>query len=256
MKVLAVTCYTGDEELVDMTRECLWSLRDCEPVGVELQMSSTAQGAFRTIEDQGSWVDMPTNIGFAFGMNAAIETGVNHYGEPDHVLCFNNDLQFPYKNWLGELTDIAGAILPFDQVLVPATDRTAIRIQPGPLDKASFPVQENSAYCWLVPFAWCQFLKETYGFWLFSEDFAPAYGEDNWTAFLLSKKFGSKAFRYVPRSFVKHLRGRTARTVKHDRKKSNRVLVDKLNVELKDPSLRSDLRKWGQHLIRVLSKRL
>jgi hypothetical protein len=169
-------------------------------------------------------------------------------------LCLNNDLLFPQKDWLRILLDIAEQAP--NQVLVPATDSAAIRIQPGPRDKPSFPVQESSAYCWLIPFAWCQFLKETYGFWLFDEDFAPAYGEDNWTAFLLSKEFGPKCFRYVPRSFVKHLRARTSRIVKHDRKRSNRVLVDKLQKELSDRGLRSDLRQWARGLVKILSQRL
>jgi hypothetical protein len=186
-------------------------------------------------------------------MNLAIENGHRVF-EPDWVLCFNNDLQFPFKNWLGELTDIAA--FPFHQVLVPATDSAAVRVQGGPRDKSSFPVQESSAYCWLAPFEWCRWLKETYGFWLFDEDFAPAYGEDNWTAFLLSKQFGANVFRYVPRSFVKHLRARTSRIVKHNRKASNRTLVDKLRGELKDPRLRPDLRKWAERYIAILKRRL
>lgn len=257
MKVLAVTCFTGGEELAAMTQDCLLKLADCVPKGVEFKTSLLAQG----------WTVLPTcpigtlslapeNIGFAYGMNQAINNGAKTWwpDDPDFVLCFNNDLQFPNKGWLRKLIDIAEQAP--DQILVPATDSAAIRIQSGPRSKPSFPVQESSAYCWLVPFAWCQWLKETHGFWLFDEDFAPAYGEDNWTAFLLSKQFGPKVFRYVPRSFVKHLRARTSRTVKIDRKASNRTLVDKLNQELSDPGLRSDLRQWARGLVKILSQRL
>ena len=252
MKVLAVTCYTGDEKFARMTGNMLDGLKDSVPTGVEFKTSVVAQGC---VHHLGSRVDVqtfaPHNVGFAFGMNLAIDS--SHTWEPDFVLCLNNDLEFPNKGWLRHLIDIVEQTM---QVVVPATDRASIRIQPCALDKPSFPVQESSAYCWLIPLAWCKWLKKTHGFWLFSEDFGVAYGEDNWTAFLLSKQFGPKVFRYVPRSFVKHLRARTSGTVKHDRKKSNRVLVDKLQVELQDPKLRGDLKLWAKSYVKILSQRL
>ena len=255
MKILAVTCYTGGKELVDMTSSMLKQLRDCVPKGVDAAISVCAQGVDAALTvDPNHFLDYDSNVGFAFGMNSAIDNGLRWESEaPDFVLCLNNDLQFPQKDWLRNLLEIG--VAPVDQVIVPATDSAAIRIQAGPRNKPSFPVDESSAYCWLVPFAWCQFLKDTYGFWLFDEDFAPAYGEDNWTAFLLSKQFGERVFRYVPRSFVKHLRARTSRTVKHDRAKSSRTLVAKLQAELKDPKLRVDLRAWAHRYIAILSKR-
>jgi hypothetical protein len=240
-----------------MTERCLKQLKGCRlNMTCDLKISVTEQGSVGLLSrDVFDWITpIPKNVGFAFGMNQAISSGVEAGGNPDFVLCFNNDLEFPKAGWLRALTDIA-AKAP-DQVLVPGTDRAAIRVQPRAINKQSFPVAEASAYCWLIPFKWCQFLKKTYGFWLFDEDFAPAYGEDNWTAFLLSKQFGPKPFRYVPRSFVRHLRARTSSIVKHDRANSNRVLVDKLRQELKDPSLRSDLQKRAKDLIRILSNRL
>jgi hypothetical protein len=254
VRVLAVTCYTGDEELVKMTERCFEQMLECVPEGVQFNISATKQGAVRAARHASFTENRPKNVGFAFGMNQAFEAGLSLFDEWDFVLCFNNDLLFPQKDWLRVLLEIAEH--PTDQIIVPATDSAAIRIQPGPRDKNSVLLQESSAYCWLVPFAWCQWLKDTYGFWLFSEDFGVAYGEDNWTAYLLSKQFGPKVFRYVPRSFVKHLRARTSRTVKHDRKRSNRVLVDKLNKELSDPGLRSDLRQWARGLVKILSQRL
>jgi hypothetical protein len=258
VNLLAVTCYTGGEELCHMTDHCLRSLQDCVPKGVEMVVAVTAQGAeMNTLtEMSATYIHLaPENVGFAYGMNRAIQMSVRCESEaPDWVLCFNNDLLFPQKDWLRNLLEIA--VHPTDQILVPATDSAAIRVQPGLRNKNSFPVQEMSAYCWLVPFAWCQWLKKTHGFWLFSEDFGVAYGEDNWTSFLFSKQFGPKVFRYVPRSFVKHLRARTSSIVKPDRKRSNRVLVDKLNKELSDPGLRSDLRQWARGLVRILSQRL
>ena len=255
MNILAVTCYTGEKKLARMTGKCLDGLADSVPIGDELVTSVVAQGTDHAPPAHVNYLTFhPYNVGFAWGMNKAISVGLTQESEaPDVVLCFNNDLEFPNPGWLRKLTDIAEQAP--NQILVPATDKSAIRIQPGPMSKPSFPVQESSAYCWMVPFAWCQFLKETYGFWLFDEDFEPAYGEDNWTAFLLSKKFGPTVFRYVPRSFVKHLRHQTSQTVKHDRAKSSRTLVAKLQAQLKDPKLRLDLRVWAQRYIAILSKR-
>jgi len=257
VNILAVTCYTGGEELCHMTDHCLRALRDCVPKGVEMLISVTAQGAeVSTLTEMAAdYIYLaPKNVGFAYGMNRAIQMAVQCESEaPDWVLCFNNDLLFPNRGWLRKLIDIADH--PTEQIIVPMTDSAAIRIAPGPRSKPSFKAQESSAYCWLIPFAWCQWLKETHGFWLFDEAFAPAYGEDNWTAFLLSKHFGTNIFRIVPRSFIKHLRARTSRIVKHDRKASNRVLVDKLRGELKDPHLRPDLRRWAERYIHILKSR-
>lgn len=251
MKVLAVTCYTGGPELAKMTSSCLQSLRDCAPSGIEFKIVVCSQGAKASaISKADVEVRWHENVGFAFGMNTAIEHGVWQTGAPDHVLCFNNDLQFPDKDWLRKLLEIAAH--PTDQVLVPATDSAAIRVQPRSLDKDSYPVEESSAYCWLVPFAWCQWLKKEHGFWLFDEDFAPGFAEDNWTAYLLSKQFGEKVFRYVPRSFVKHLRSRTTRTVVVDRRITSRILKDKFQRELEDPKLRPDLRAWAKRYVRIL----
>lgn len=251
MKVLAVTCYTGGKDLCEMALKMLLALKKCVPTGIDFRESAVAQGAETCVGGYYTTV-VEKNIGFAFGMNAAIENA--HDWDPDYVLCLNTDLEFPNKDWLRKLLEIA--VDPAEQIAVPATNNAAIRIQQGPRSLSSYPVQESSAYCWLIPFAWCKWLKEKHGFWLFSEDFGVAYGEDNWTSFLLSKKFGPKIFRYVPRSFVKHLRARTSRTVKHDRKRSNRVLVDKLKIELQDPKIRGDLKLWAKRYIHILSGRL
>lgn len=262
MKVLAVTCYTGGAELVQMTSRCIDAIRCGLPEGpdaVDFEVSACAQGVEHALDvDPDHFIDYGENVGFAFGMNLAIDNGVRFGGDPHWVLCFNNDLEFPDPNWIGLLTAIAAARSDpkLYKILVPATDSAAIRVQARAQNKNSHDVQESSAYCWMVPFAWCQWLKKTYGFWLFDEDFAPAYGEDNWTAFLLSKQFGENVFRFIPRAFVKHLRARTSRIVKHDRKRSNRTLVDKLRGELKDPSLRPDLRRWAERYVSILKRRI
>jgi len=235
-----------------MTEKCVASLRECEPVGIPMQVSSVSQGAARQIGGDPLHTNHAKNVGFAFGMNFAIDHGTSYFGEPDYVLCFNNDLEFPEAAWLEELVKEAHPT----RICVPTTDRTSLHAKPGPIASPPAKVQEMGAYCWLIPFAWCKWLKETYGFWLFSEEFAPAYGEDNLTSFLLSKKHGPKIFRLVFRSWVKHLRGKTSSVVKHDRRKSSRLLVEKLRQQLKDPKLRPDLCKWANSTIAILSRRM
>lgn len=233
-----------------MAEDMVESLRECEPVGVALQVSSLGQGAARLLEPHPLRSSFRENVGFSFGMNRAIAEGVSYFGEPEYILCLNSDLQFPDKNWLSELLKEASP----NHISVPTTDRTAIRIQAGPKDLRPVDTHEMSAYCWLVPFTWCKWLKSQYGYWLFDEEF-ESYGSDNWAAFLFSKKFGPKVFRLVRRSWVKHLRGKTSAVVKPDRRKSNRVLVAKLKRQLKYPNLRPDLRKWAQSYIKILTPR-
>lgn len=251
MKILAVTCATGDSKLAKMTGDAIGGLKSSVPRGVELTTSVVLQNCPHELWEHVDYLTFhPKNEGFAFGMNLAIEAAKQ---KPDFVLCFNNDLEFPRKDWLKHLVDIAEARQ--DRIIVPATDRTALHKQAGPSSQPSFDTQEASAYCWLVPWAWCEHLKRKQGWWLFDPDFF-AYGEDNWTAFLLSKTFGRDIFRMVPRSFVRHLRHQTSSSVKPDRRRSNRLLVDRLQGELKDPKLRPDLRAWARRYIAVLSKRL
>ncbi len=245
MKILAVTCYTGGEELCDMTERTIRSLEYCVPDTVAFQVSVFAQGSDRMVDAAYS-TGCPENVGFAFGMNRAVDAG--QASEPDYVLCFNNDLEFPNEDWLGRLIREAKP----DRICVPATDKSAIRTQEGPIPAPAEHIQEMSAYCWLIPFAWCQWLKEKHGFWLFDEEFEPCYGEDNWTAYLLAKKFGKTIFCYVRRSWVKHLKGRTSQSVTHNRRKTSAILMDKFLEELKDFKLRPDLRKWARRYAGVL----
>ncbi len=189
------------------------------------------------------------NVGFAFGMNLAIERGVTDTGAPDYVLCINNDIQFTDPRWWDELARVARG----DRIVVPATDRAAIYVQAGALPKPSFPRAEASAYCWLVPFEWCKVLKATYGFWLFPEIYPGGYAEDNHTAYLLTKLYGpNPVFRMVPKSFVKHLKAQTAKIVKPDRAKNTATLRAFFESELEEPKLRRDLKRWCKNMLRVL----
>lgn len=247
MNILAVTCYTGDEELCAMTEQMFLELETLIPNGTRVTFSATAQGADREIRPVTC--NFPKNHSFARGINTAIRMGMNE--SIDYILILNNDLQFPNADWLEQLLLIARK--RDDRVIVPATDRAAIRIQAGPQNKPSFDVQEMSAYCWLVPVRFHRHLLRKYGFEMFCEEFVPAYGEDNWTAFLLAKEFGPKVFRYVPRSFVRHLRGKTSRVVDHDRRKTSALLKQKFKKELSDPGLRRGLRRWAEHMVGALN---
>lgn len=252
VKVLAVTCFTGGADLRDMTDEMLASLVGCIPEGVDLKSAVVGQGTEYMLQASEPCVlywDEPENKGFGFGMNKAIDTSADW--DPDYVLCLNNDLQFPRKNWLKELLRAASP----DHICVPATNKSAIMVQTGPVNREPLRLQEMSAYCWLVPFRWCQWLKEHHGFWLFDEEFG-SYGEDNYTAFLLSKVYGKKIFRYVRRSWVRHLRGRTAAIVKPNRRKSSQILIDRFREQLKYPRLRPDLQQWAKRYLAVLKGRV
>jgi len=247
MKILAITCYTGGEDLVQMTERCVESLWSCKSF-MKMDIFAIGQGVTRAQFESAGTVH-PKNHGFAWGMNEAIQDGVTEFGRPDYVLCFNNDLEFPDPNWLQLLLEAARS----DRITVPVTDKTALHKQARAVDKPSFDVQEASAYCWLVPFEWCLFLKQFYGWWLFDPEFF-AFGEDNKTAWLLSKAYGPKVFRMVPRSFVKHLRHQTSDVVKPDRRKSSRLLRTFLQAELSDPKLRRDLRDWAQRYLKILKR--
>jgi hypothetical protein len=245
VNVLAVCAYTGDLELCKMTERMLEGLYATQAVDVTLHVSVTAQGAVLTHFDEVTSV-FPENHSFARGINTAIRMGMST--DPDYILVLNNDLEFTYGGWMKELVRAASQ----DRVCVPATNRAAIRTQTGPVALQSLAVDEMSAYCWLVPAEWSRFLLRTYGFEMFCEDFVPGYGEDNWTAYLLTKEFGPKVFRYVRRSWVKHLRHQTSSKVPHDRSVTSEILKEKFIQELRHTNLRVDLRVWAQRMVQVL----
>ena len=59
-------------------------------------------------------------------------------------------------------------------------------------------------------------------------------------------------FKLVRRSFVKHLRKKTSAVVPHDRKKTAKILANKMRAELKDKKLRPDLVAWIHRYLRLL----
>lgn len=232
MKVLAVTCFTGDKKLCYMTERMVSRLRECMDIpGISYRISVVNQGG----ELQAScgtlaehYKHLASNRSFAYGMNYAIEQVPKGHFRPDYVLCINNDIEMPDKDWFKELTKEAAR----SHITVPATDKTSLHPQPNRLDSPAFITDEMAAYAWLIPFQWCDWLQKAHGFWLFSEDFAPGFGEDNWTTILLRHQYGDKIFKVVPRAWVKHLRSQTASQVKHDRSKTSAILKRKIEEML------------------------
>ncbi len=251
MNILAVTCFTGGSDLAGMTYDMVWDLVKCfEASGIKWNISVHGQGTECRLALAPELVQCtysPKNIGFAYGMNRAIEEGLKEI-TPDYILCMNNDLVLNQEDWLDQLLSSAQG----NKISSPVTDAAAHHVSAGPRDADPVDLDELSAYCWLVPFGFCALLKKKHGFWLFDEDFAPAYGEDCWTSYLLTKEIGVKIFRLVRRSFVKHLKAKTSSVVPHDRKKTSKILADKFREELKDADLRPDLKAWANRYLKIL----
>lgn len=205
-------------------------------------------GCFHAVDTEiHKTIILDNNHSFAFGINRAIQEH-NRLDPPDYVLVLNNDLQFPNKEWLKHLLSEAGP----NHITVPTTDRTARHRRAAYESKPSYWSHEASAYCWLVPFEWCQYLKKTYGFWMFDEDFKPAYGEDDWTGLLLNQRFGERIFRIVPRAWIKHLKAQSASVQPHDKRKTNAILKAKVLSLMKRRDLNPVLRRRLQGYSRML----
>jgi len=217
--VCAVTCYTGDESLVQMTERLIDRL-PCTVVAV-------GQGSVRQVMSECWRVKLDENMGFAAGINA----GIQHLWEtlgadlPDNLLIINNDIEPKDDVWL----DVLLAEADGKHVVSPLTDRTwgTAAKAPGPKAGGCRYAENISAFCWLVPKSITMMLKKEFGFWMFDEDFGLGYGEDNYTAAILRRK-DPKPFKVVLSSWVKHLKAQTAKTVKIDRKKQFTILENKL----------------------------
>lgn len=228
MKVLAVTCFTGDKKLCYMTERMVTRLREClEIPGVTYRVSVVNQGgelqnSCGTIAEY--YKHLKLNRSFAYGMNEAVDQVPKAHFRPDYVLCINNDIEMPDKDWMRLLLKEAAR----SHITVPATDNTSLHPYSKKSEDPAFMADEMSAYAWLVPYGWCDWMRKAHGFWLFSEDFYPAFGEDNWSTIILRQQYGDKIFRVVPKAWVKHLRSQTASQVPHDRHKTSAVLKRKI----------------------------
>lgn len=218
MNILAITCWTGGREMAEMTYRMLSGLREALPeASSSFRIHAHGQGTEERLpDDPGGKIRCtysPKNVGFAFGMNAALGHQLIHY-TPDAVLCINNDIEFPDADWLKNL--VRHGYLE-EHVSVPLTTYTSCDAQRAEIarDEDSFSVSSTPAVCWLIPWSACQVLfKYSGGFGkLFLEDIGRAWGEDGFAAAVLQKHFNPKPFKIVPRSFVKHLGCRTSSKV-------------------------------------------
>lgn len=220
--VMAVTCCTGGEKLCLLTERLVRAL--------PMQTIVVQQDTDRNIDcDWFISVRTKYNAGFALGVNRGIQKiwsfsrGV--IPNPSYVLVINNDIEPPLFPWFEPLLREADQ----DHICSPLTDNTGYKIAqaPGP-QKGVTLAPMVGAFCWLVPFWMCEFLRSRYGFWLFDPDFGLGYGEDDYTAALLTKKLGHPPFKIVRQSWVRHFRSQTASTMKIDRGKQIRLLKEKL----------------------------
>jgi hypothetical protein len=233
MNIIAITPFTGSEKLVAMTEDCIEQLLACElPEGVHLRVLAVNNKAARGLGKIGEHqlVDElkdDQNYGFGVGVNRGLDMALIGEGWPcDHVLVFNNDLQFPDRVWLTHLLrEVEGAY-----VLSPRTDVTAtVEVcQPGPQDKPAQRLREVSAFCWLVPIRVIKAIEARWNWPLFCPQFTN-YGSDDATAAILRSIYGETPFKVVHRSFVKHLKARTA---------------NELMVKAGTKELLTDLRQW------------
>jgi hypothetical protein len=218
LQLLAITPYAGPKKLVDMTENCISQLMECElPEGWEaniLAVNNNAERQIRDFEDKNRWkvhnLNNDKNYGFGVGVNRGIDYWI--YAERwhfDQLLIFNNDLEFPHKNWLVELMKH----IEWRYVLSPCTDITATfdatEFEPRP-DKEPKRHREVSAFCWLVPRAVIDAIARRMEYPLFCPQFSN-YGSDDAAAAILRFLYGDTPFKIVPASWVKHLKAQTAK---------------------------------------------
>lgn len=214
MSLLAITPYAGSEALVKMTEAMLAAFSETAK-GMEVSVVAVNNAAARPIKTQLAWHGHnDTNEGFGCAVNLAIKrelieapkllkTPSTH----THVLVLNNDLEFPDPRWLDELWQQRVDNL----VLSPMTDVTAtsVAVSAHALDAEPVRAAQVSAFCWLVPVPVILMLRKRFGFELFNPDFTN-YGSDDVTGACLRKLYGPQPFKVVRRSFVRHLKAKTA----------------------------------------------
>jgi hypothetical protein len=244
MNIIAITPFTGSEKLVAMTEDCITSLMLSNvPAGVNIRIIAVNNKASRGLKlDELNEIanrspgfhpidELPEdkNFGFGVGVNRGLDYAlIAERRECDHVLVFNNDLQFPKADWLTHL--LRQVEDPY--VLSPRTNVTATveACHDGPEEKEAQRVREVSAFCWLVPRRIIRMLDTRWGWPLFCPMFTN-YGSDDATAAVLRAVYGSTPFKIVHKSWVRHLKAQTA----------NELLVKAGTKELL-----TDLKRWKQ----------
>lgn len=222
MTILVVTPYAGSEALVKMTERMLESLQSIIQIAVPNDQSdgfgvvAINNAAARPVKTKLTWHGHnETNEGFGNAVNLAIQrevfdakkAGVTNHPTYTHVLVLNNDLEFPDPRWLQELLRARQGHF----VLSPCTDITATKaaVNDRAYDIDPRPCDQVSAFCWLVPVTTIEMMRKKFGVNLFHPDFTN-YGSDDIAGAMLRSLLGPKPFRVVPRSFVRHLKARTA----------------------------------------------
>ena len=232
--IIAVIPYTGSEKLVQMTARCIASLLPTID-GHDVKVVAVANKPERLLtkdELQGcEQISLLSNVGFGPAINAALQH-YEFFGNINDVLVLNNDLVFDVNDWLHELLiERHECVVNKERyVFAPMTDVTATKeaVSSGPVDKPAIRLPEISAYCWLVPFSFCQSIEVRFGFRLFNPMF-PNYGSDDATAAILRKVYGGTPFKLVRRSWVRHLKAQTA---------------NELGVKAGTKELLSQLKRW------------
>lgn len=223
MNLLAITCYAGGKEYVNMTERMLRGL--VASLGIagangfleSWHISVLAQGtrgaAWPPIANkQGlpiTFEEVKQNQGYAFGMNQAYANGVKDFPRPDVVLCLNNDIEMLNKGWLVELF----CEYVENRILCPKTNYTSVHEQraAGPENKPYHDHGVTPAVCWLMPKPVVEAILKHLKGKLFPEDLGGrAWGEDNYTSAIVRTKIHPAPFRIVPRSWIKHLGARTS----------------------------------------------
>jgi GT2 family glycosyltransferase len=246
LRVLCIIPYAGSVKLTEMTSRMLRSLFDCieyaqfhmglQTDQIEVFLYGNAPKVPLTGEQLGDarqFID-PENIGFGRAINNAIAlhqtSGFTHY------LILNNDLEFPYDDWLECLLSAVDGVDDF-MVLSPATGITSNQecVTAGPLTLSPRRLRQVSAYAWLVPARVVKAIKPRFGFELFDPDFF-CYGEDDYTGAILRKIYGGTPFKVVYSSWVRHLKGKTGEEM--GLKSGMKVNVDLLKRKLKANKLK------------------
>ncbi|GBE23830.1 hypothetical protein BMS3Bbin02_00095 [bacterium BMS3Bbin02] len=219
MKLLVITCWCGGQPFADMTTAMLSDLQNSiTEWGGEMMLSVVRQGVpkgtvlrYTLFEDEV--VELESNAGFAVGMNWAFMMGMERLVEgatPDAVLCLNNDILMPNKDWLQILVDE----LQDDAICCPTTNYTSVTEQRAtkPVDKDPFFHGVTPGLCWLMPWPVVEAITGHLGKGkLFAEDLGSrAWGEDNYTAGIVRTKVRKAPFKIVPRAWIHHLGAKTS----------------------------------------------
>jgi hypothetical protein len=228
LKLLAITCWCGDQSYATMTSKMLHDLvaslgiTELEDWRIAMVAQGTTPNATVILppntRDRFSLVQRGHNDGFAVGMNKALEAGLRKMQKPDVVLCLNNDMEMPHTTWLKELL----VELQADAVLCPKTNYTSVNEQraAGPEDKPAHFHGVTPGLCWLMPFGVVQAVQEHLGDGkLFPDDLGGrAWGEDNYTAGVIRTKIRPAPFKIVPRSWIRHLGAKTSSKIPAEEK--------------------------------------